>query len=156
MSVCCAVVQFSAAWMMLVACASAFSSRHDLKTPYLRRFVVRFCGKLVGAVGKLPRSFVMPVAGGVVALFVVLGSCAVGLGRKCVLLRSFPMQTMYSGILIHLRLCLCHLMKHELDQTLVQANSLGIQPAGRCFSGYAERLHVGTAVCLQSIDHMRS
>jgi len=57
-----------------------------------------FLGELIGAVGIFKGSFRMPVAGIVVASFIVFGSGPMGVGGEFVLFRGFPMGFVHGGL----------------------------------------------------------
>jgi hypothetical protein len=57
-----------------------------------------FLGELIGAVGILEGAFRMPVAGFVVALFVVFGSGPMGVRGEFVLFRGFTMGFVHGGL----------------------------------------------------------
>jgi hypothetical protein len=80
-------VQFSGSLMIFVVRSVVIAGGHS-EFPYLIGLIVRFFRQFIGTIGILQRSLVVPVAGGILALFVVFRRGAVGFCRKFVLFRG--------------------------------------------------------------------
>jgi hypothetical protein len=84
------VVQLGGSLMILVVRSVVVSGGHS-EFSYLTGLIMRLFSQRVSMIGILQRSFVMPVAGWIVAFFVVFRSSAMGLRRQFMLFGGFSM-----------------------------------------------------------------
>jgi hypothetical protein len=88
------IVQLRGPLMVLVMRSVVIASGH-LKTLYLPRLIVGFLCEAESVTRVFQRSLRMPYSFGEIPFFIVLGSGAVGLRRKFVLLGRFPVRLVH-------------------------------------------------------------